>query len=321
MDKEKLKNLPEEPGIYRMLDKDGNIIYIGKSKCLKQRVATYFVDNPKWEKARKMAPFIDDVIWTVTDTHLEAMLLECESIKKIKPFFNSMMKNDSRYMYIKVSEKKNEKALKITWDREENTFGPFRSRGRIEDLLSFLPNLYPIEKGKNGEYIFQYHVFPKTMSEEEVYQNRKQLLSVFGDSAQLEFFMKNVEDLMMYEAGNERFELAGKYRNLLENLKYVHREIHLYEELSQRRILYAVPARGRYKMFLIYEGIVLYKDWVEKLTKTEKMKFIKKARKASENPETDWNNEKARKDFQDIIYREISQELEQASCRAFLDFL
>ena len=75
-----------------MLDFKGNIIYIGKSKCLKKRVHSYFVKSPVWEKAKKMAPLIYDINYIVTDTHLEAMLLECEMIKTIKPYFNAAMK-------------------------------------------------------------------------------------------------------------------------------------------------------------------------------------------------------------------------------------
>ena len=99
-----LDELPEAPGVYKMLGDGGNILYIGKSKCLKHRVKSYFVKKPVWEKAEKMAGFIRDIEIEPTHTHLEAMLLECELIKKHRPFFNRQMKNDSGYLYIKPGE-------------------------------------------------------------------------------------------------------------------------------------------------------------------------------------------------------------------------
>lgn len=311
-DREILKQLPEQPGIYQMLDKDGKIIYVGKSKCLKNRVPTYFTPNPKWEKAKKMVPFIHDVKWIVTDTHLEAMLLECELIKKIRPFFNTMMKNDSRYVYLKVSEKRAGKVLKIVWEREEDTFGPFRSRGRIEDLLLFFPNLYPVTKNADGSCDFEYHVFPKKMNEKEYEENRKQLLRMFAKSTEMESFMESLKKRMFQEAEKERFELAGKYRNFLEHISYVNHEIHLYENLSQQYILYAVPKENRYKLFLIHNGRVLHRIWAEKLNLRTRKKFVKEALTIyKQMPTPVYENEKAGRDFQDILYREISQKMEQ----------
>ena len=100
--KEKLKQIPKLPGIYKMLDSRGNIIYIGKSKCLQNRVKSYFVASPKWEKVNRMVTMIKDIEYVVTDTHLEARLLECTLIKEHKPRFNAQMKNDQRYFFIKV---------------------------------------------------------------------------------------------------------------------------------------------------------------------------------------------------------------------------
>ncbi|MBS6195901.1 MAG: GIY-YIG nuclease family protein [Clostridiales bacterium] len=310
MDKEKLKNLPEKPGIYRMLDKEGNIIYIGKSKCLKQRVSTYFSTNPKWEKARKMAPFIDDVVWTVTDTHLEAMLLECESIKKIKPFFNAMMKNDSRYVYLKVSEKRAGKILKIVWEREADTFGPFRSRGRVEELAAFFPHLFPVTEKEDGSCGFSFHIFPKELKGKEREENREKLIKIFTESGEMEAFRRELENRMVLEAGNQRFELAGKYRDFLENVNYVNRELHLYENLSSQYILYVVPKEKRYKIFLIFDGRILHRAWVDELTEEVKSNFVKEALALPEEKRSVYESEKAGRDFQDILYGELSRKLE-----------
>lgn len=118
--KDKLAMLPEAPGIYKMLDSRGDIIYIGKSKCLKSRVISYFANNPNWEKAKKMAPFIYDLEYVVTDTHLEAMLLECELIKRIKPHFNVSMKHDERYVYLKVGKTEQARPLYVVHTLESD---------------------------------------------------------------------------------------------------------------------------------------------------------------------------------------------------------
>ena len=80
--------LPMEPGIYKMIDAKGNVIYIGKSKMLNKRVKTYFANNPNWDKINRMVRLIDDIDFIVTDTHLEARILECSLIKELKPIFN-----------------------------------------------------------------------------------------------------------------------------------------------------------------------------------------------------------------------------------------
>jgi len=97
----KLKNkrdqIPAQPGVYKMLDASGRIIYVGKSKCLKKRVNSYFTKAFKHSKIEKMVFLIADIEYVVTDTHLEARLLECQLIKEIKPYFNAQMKNDRHF--------------------------------------------------------------------------------------------------------------------------------------------------------------------------------------------------------------------------------
>src|SRR5690554_855055 len=111
--KEKLDQIPPLPGIYKMLDSRGNIIYVGKSMCLRKRVSSYFTGNHRWKKVEKLVFFTADIDYIVTDTHLEARLLECEMIKKLKPVFNSQMKNDNGYVYLKVESDSRYKVLSV----------------------------------------------------------------------------------------------------------------------------------------------------------------------------------------------------------------
>ena len=104
--KEKIDNLPKTPGIYMMKDKYGDIIYVGKSKKLKERVKSYFVNSKNHSrKVKRMVKNIKDLDVILTDTELDALILECEMIKKIRPMYNKLLKNYENYSYIKINKK------------------------------------------------------------------------------------------------------------------------------------------------------------------------------------------------------------------------
>lgn len=271
---QKLKQIPEAPGIYRMLDAEGHIIYIGKSKCLKKRVSSYFVPNPKWEKAEKMVRFIHDIEITVTDTHLDAMLLECALIKKNKPYFNAMMKNDQKYVYLKIEEDYRKPPLKLVMEREKDTFGPLRSRGMVEDFIAAMRNLYPLYKEKRT-YQFEYHILPVVMTKEQFEKNRQMLLELCKNPKAAERFIKRTEHEMKQAAANERFELAMRYRDLMQKLSYLKKALSVYENLMQRDVIYTVPVQNGYKYFYIRNGLVID-------TKKESEQNVEKAEQYAE---------------------------------------
>ena len=99
---EELKKLPHKPGVYVMKDKDDNIIYVGKAISLKNRVRQYFRKNNKTERIKKMVSLIDHFEYIVVDNEAEALILECNLIKKNRPKFNVLLKDDKTYPYIKV---------------------------------------------------------------------------------------------------------------------------------------------------------------------------------------------------------------------------
>ena len=272
---DRLKELPELPGVYQMLDSKGSIIYIGKSKCLKKRVYTYFVKNPKWEKAQKMAPLIYDIRYIVTDTHLEAMLLECELIKREKPHFNVLMKNDEKYVYLTVSgrgqqseEKQGEekqskeargKLLTITNTRKEYSFGPFQSKARLQDFVDSMENFYPFTE-KRKRIQAQYHVFPVKMSEAERNETGRILLKLFSEPEYAEVFICSLERKMKTAAREEKFETALKYRDVIQGFQSVQKGLREYQTWLDQDFVYTEQTiRGR-KYFFIHEGLVVYKE-------------------------------------------------------------
>lgn len=255
---QKLSEIPELPGIYQMLDSRGNIIYIGKSKCLKKRVHSYFTESPRWEKARKMAPFIYDINYIVTDTHLEAMLLECEMIKSEKPYFNAVMKNDERYVYLTVSDQKKGKLLTATYTREEVSFGPFRSRSRLQEFIDSMENLYPLTE-KRKKYQFDYHIFPKKLTEEERSETSRLLKKLLSEPDVVQMFMDLLEKKMKKAAREEKFETALKYRDLQEQLRYVRKNLREYGEWMNRQLIYMEETGKGKKYFFIDNGLVIHK--------------------------------------------------------------
>ena len=102
--KNKLDNLPEKPGVYLMRNADNTVIYVGKAKILKNRVKQYFQSQANQPiKVRKMVEHISDIDYIITDTEVEALMLECNLIKQYRPYYNIMMKDDKSYPYLKLT--------------------------------------------------------------------------------------------------------------------------------------------------------------------------------------------------------------------------
>lgn len=301
----KLKELPEAPGIYQMLDKHGNIIYIGKSKCLKKRVHSYFVPSPVWDKAKEMSRFIVDLEIIVTDTHLEAMLLECEMIKRLKPHFNAMMKNDEKYSYLTVEENYRRNPLKITEVREEASFGPFRRKGQIQDVIDTMRNLYPIIKNRS-KYEFDYHIFPCVMEKEIFAENRKNLTKLFSSKTEMGRFLKSIEREMKRAAEDESFERAMKYRDLHMRLTYFQKSLNRFEKWQKTDLVYAVPLEEGYKLFYISDGHIILKEKVVGNTENIRCKFVEKAKRVDRKVFVE-QTEKELLDYRDIVCAELSQ--------------
>lgn len=301
----KLRELPEAPGIYKMLDKYGNIIYIGKSKCLKKRVQSYFAESPVWDKAKEMARFIENLEIVVTDTHLEAMLLECEMIKKHRPHFNAMMKNDERYSYLTLEENYRRNPLKITGEREGVSFGPFRSKGQIQDVIETLRNLYPITK-KRSRYEVVYHIFPCVMEKEIFSENRKMLGKLFSEEKEMRQFLKAVEQEMKKAAETQSFERASKYRDLYLKLGSLQKSLERFEKWQAMDLVYRVPLDVGDKLFYISDGRVLFGEKSDADSEERLVDFMRRAVKTDKKILLD-QSEKEMLDYRDIIYSELSQ--------------
>lgn len=145
---EHLKQLPVEPGVYLMKDKFDNIIYVGKAKILKNRVRQYFQSSKNHSsKVKSMVKNIDKFEYIITDSELEALILECNLIKKYKPKYNVLLRDDKTYPYIKVTTNEEFprvlKVRKVIKDKAKY-FGPYTNTTAVNDTLDIIKNIYPI---------------------------------------------------------------------------------------------------------------------------------------------------------------------------------
>ena len=228
--KEKLKLLPETPGVYVMLDKDGMVIYVGKARVLKNRVRQYFHASAKPEKVTAMVENIDDFYYIITKTEIDALALENNLIKKYKPKYNILLKDDKTYPYIKVHTKEEYPRVTITRKikKDGKYFGPFMGGVRCGDLLDILESVYNVrtcatpinEKAKKP--CLAYHLGRclapcAHLCTKEEYAERVKKAIAFLDG-NYEEAEEILQKKMTTFAENEEFELAMEYREKLQML-------------------------------------------------------------------------------------------------------
>ncbi len=142
--KGKLKNLPHQPGVYLMKDPQKNIIYVGKSKCLKNRVSQYFHATQPNLKVQAMVDNIADFEYIVTDTEMEALVLECNLIKKHKPLSNILLKYGKQYPYIKITMSEDFPRILLARKQEKDHnlyFGPYTG-GMVRETMDVLRKVF-----------------------------------------------------------------------------------------------------------------------------------------------------------------------------------
>lgn len=148
---EELKKLPNRPGVYVMKDKEDNIIYVGKAISLKNRVRSYFRKTDKTARIEKMVSLIDHFEYIVVDNEAEALILECNLIKKHRPKFNVLLKDDKTYPYIKIDLHQDYPGVSITRrviKDGSKYFGPYANPGAAKEMMNFIKERYKIRQCK-----------------------------------------------------------------------------------------------------------------------------------------------------------------------------
>lgn len=160
-----LKKLPSKPGVYIMHDKDDKIIYVGKAISLKNRVRQYFRKNNKTKRIENMVSLIDHFEYIVTENEAEALILECNLIKKNMPKFNVLLKDDKTYPYIKINVKSDYPDVYLTRRKLNDGakyFGPYANSGSAKEMIDLIKNKFKIRQCKNFKYkdrpCLNYHI-------------------------------------------------------------------------------------------------------------------------------------------------------------------
>ncbi len=149
---EELKKLPNKPGVYVMKDKNDNIIYVGKAVSLKNRVRQYFRKTDKTARIEKMVSLIDHFEYIIVDNEAEALILECNLIKKNRPKFNVLLKDDKTYPYIKIDIKSDYPGVFLTRrliNDGSKYFGPYANPGAAKEMIDFIKQKYKIRQCRN----------------------------------------------------------------------------------------------------------------------------------------------------------------------------
>lgn len=228
--REKLKLLPDSPGVYIMLDGYKNVIYVGKARVLKNRVRQYFHSSEKPEKVTKMVQNIADFNYIITNTEIDALALENTLIKKYKPKYNILLKDDKTYPYIKANLKEDFPNFSITRKIKKDGcryFGPFMGGISCKEILDTLQLTFCVRlchtatTGKKRECL-NYHIgrcpapcAGKVSKEEYSVRVKNALNFLDGNYKDAEILLKNK---MVSAAENENFELALDYKNKIEML-------------------------------------------------------------------------------------------------------
>lgn len=144
-----LQDIPQTPGVYRMLDAAGAVLYVGKAKCLKRRVASYFGAAPKTARIARMVSLIADIAVTVTGTEVEALLLESNLIKALQPRFNVLLRDDKSYPYLLLTVQDTFPRLAFHRGSRKGPgrfFGPYPSASAVRETLQLLQKLFPVRQ-------------------------------------------------------------------------------------------------------------------------------------------------------------------------------
>jgi excinuclease ABC subunit C len=234
---EELKKLPGKPGVYLMHDARDEIIYVGKAVSLKNRVRQYFQSSRnKGLKIEQMVPQIARFEYIVTDSELEALVLECNLIKEYRPKYNTMLKDDKAYPFIQVTVQEAYPrvlfARKMKKDRSRY-FGPYTSAGAVKETIELVRKLYhlracarklPAEQGKDRPCLY-YHLrqceapCQGWVAQEDYRKRVEQALGFLNGN-----FQSVLEDLkgrMMQASEELRFEDAAEYRDLMESVRRI----------------------------------------------------------------------------------------------------
>ena len=276
---EELKKLPDQPGVYIMHDSRDAIIYIGKAVSLRKRVHQYF--QPSHDAGIKKAQMVKQIArfeYIVTDSELEALVLECNLIKEHRPKYNTMLRDDKTYPYIRVTL--GEDFPRVLFSRQQKKdksryFGPYTSAGAVKDTIELVNKIYqlrtcnrnlPRDTGKDRPCL-NYHIHQCTAPcqgyiTKEAYRERVDAVVEFlnGNYAPV---LKSLEEKMNTASANLEFEKAIEYRELLNSVRQIAQKQKITHTDGEDKDIIALAADDRdavVQVFFIRDGKLIGRD-------------------------------------------------------------
>lgn len=226
--KAKLKTLPNSPGVYFHKDATGEVIYVGKASVLKNRVRQYFNNTPKDTKTSKLVSNIAMTDWIETDSEIDALFLENEMIKRYKPKFNILLRDDKNNSYVRINLKDEWPTVTVTripLDDGAEYIGPFYGSAPIKKALRYLRKSFPYLtklSERDSALLKQLHLIPAGDSSEYKADLRHLIRYLKGERIQIQ---RELERKMKQAATNLEFEKATELRNKLASLNELRRQI------------------------------------------------------------------------------------------------
>ena len=276
---EELKKLPGKPGVYLMHDERDAIIYVGKAISLKNRVRQYFQSSRnKGAKIEQMVTHISRFEYIVTDSELEALVLECNLIKEHRPKYNTMLMDDKSYPFIKVTV--NEPFPRVMLARQMKKdkakyFGPYTSAGAVKDTIELIRKLYhirscnrslPKDIGKERPCL-NYHIHQCQapcqgyIPQEEYRKSIDEVVRFLNGHYDL--VLKELEEKMMAASDSLEFEKAIEYRELLTSVQKVAQKQKITDTAGDDRDIIAMASEGEdavVQVFFIRSGRLIGRD-------------------------------------------------------------
>ncbi len=278
---EELKKVSSKPGVYLMYDELDNVIYVGKAKILKNRVKQYFQSSRNHSvKIQQMVKNISYFEYIVTDTELEALVLESNLIKEHRPKYNTMLKDDKSYPYIKVTV--NEEYPRVLFARRKGKdrdkakyFGPYTSSKAIRDIIDLMRKLYYVRTCNRN--------LPRDIGKERpcLYYDIKQCKAPCQGYISAEDYRKDIDQVLEFLEGNYdpvskglrdkmnqasedlEFERAAEYRDLLESVLSISQSQKITKTDNEDRDIIALASTGKeavVQVFFIRNGRLIGRD-------------------------------------------------------------
>lgn len=268
--REKLAVLPAQPGCYLMKDKHGTIIYVGKSKLLKNRVRSYFT-GANDQKTQRLVQEIVDFEYIVTSSEIEALILEMNLIKKYDPKYNVLLKDDKSYPYLKITNERHPQLLitrKVKKDKGRY-FGPYPNVLAARETKKLLDRMYPLKKCNNppGRHCLYYHMgqclacADQPPSEQEYKEIVQQIVSFLsGGHKEIK---KQIEQKMFEASESLNFERAMELRDQIQHIEAVmeQQKMTLNDQVNRDVFHYAYDKGWMcVQVFFIRQGKLIERD-------------------------------------------------------------